>query len=215
MISLIDFPHSCPWRCSCFFFYISYLKRKKMFQPVREPQCFDNIWFNPPVQGFHKVSRSTSLPFLADVYTRKTDFSKPGTSTRGQVCYLHYTMTCWQAGSVSKCHISTFTWSLAVPTDIHQNLVQSTLWCVCRWHFYWANSSFGIWSKMVKRKRRLLYSYICHSQEECEFIFAVFRDSACVKSVVLFSPLWRFSFYIYIMSAIINSEKYIVEARDL
>lgn len=156
----------------------------------------------PPVQSLQKVSHSTSLPSFAYVYTRKTDFSKPGTSSGGQVCYLHYTMTCWQAGSVSKCHTSTFTWSLAVPTDIHQNLVQSTLWCVCRWHFYWANSSFGIWSEMVQRKRRLSYSYICHSQEECEFTFAVFRDSVRAKSLLFIFPLCRFSFHV--MLAIIK-----------
>lgn len=144
-------------KCSTFCLHQERIQWKRWEVP-----CFDNIQFYPLAQriSIQSLTRYSHV-CLYNISTLKDRFSKQGTSSTGQVCYLHYTMTCWHASSVSKCHISTFTWSLAVPTDIHQNLVQSGLWCVCsRWHFYWVNSRFGIWSKMVKRKCCLLYSYL-------------------------------------------------------
>lgn len=101
-------------------------------------------WGRPPVPSPVILMRSLTehshrwykMLCLYNISTLKDRlFYKPGTSMSRQVCYLHNTATCQQAVSVSKCHISAFTWSLAVPTDIHQNLVQSSLWCVCvHWH---------------------------------------------------------------------------------
>lgn len=159
---------------------------------------------SPPSRVF--IRSLTPPPLLAYVYTRKTDFSKPGTSTRGQVCYLHYTTTCWQAGSVSKCHISTFTWSLAVPTDIHQNLVQSTLWCVCADIFTgqiaalvfdpkWSNGNTGSYILISVTLKRNVNLYLPYSETVCignAFFFVFFSFHVAVFSFYIVSAIIKF-----------------------
>lgn len=71
-------------------------------------QCPQELKKKPLIIFIHSLF--PYLPIcLANIPSVKKQIFLPATSTSRQVYYLHNTVTCQQAASVSKCHISSFT----------------------------------------------------------------------------------------------------------
>lgn len=194
------FLHSCTWRCSGFFFFF-FEKIENVSTSVGDAMFWQCMVQSPPVQGFHKVSRSTSpssLMFIPEIFQAR--HVNPWT---GVLFTLHHDLLASRLCK-SKCHISTLTWSRAVPTDIHQNLVQSTLRCVCRADIFtgqiaalvfdpkWSNVNAGSYILISVTLKRNVNLYLPNS------------ETVCIRSdfVFFFSHVGVFS--VYIVSAVIK-----------
>lgn len=160
-----------------------------MFQPVWEMQCFDNIWFNPPRSRVFIRSLAQPPPPRSCLYPKDRFFQAGHVNPwTGVLFTLHYDLLASRLCK-SKCHISTLTWSPAVPTDIHQNLVQSTLWCVCRADIFtgqiaalvfdpkWWNVNAGSYILISVTLKRNVNLYLPYSETVCigsDFVLVFF-----------------------------------------